>query len=294
MTLDAWKQSGHSFTYRGHHIAYYDAGRQRGDNVLLCLHGFPTASWDWHRVWSALAKRFRVIALDMIGFGFSDKPEDYAYSLMDQASLHEALLQHLRLDTVHLLAHNYGDSVVQELLARYEERLRRNAPGLFIQSACLLNGGIFPEVAHPLFIQRLLRSPLGAVVSHLITEQHFRKNLRSVFGPHTQPSDEALSAFWDLLTYNDGLKLAHRLGHYHHERHEHRLRWMGALQRTPVPLRFIVGMADPVNGADMAERFLDVIPDPDVVPLDGIGHYPQIEAPEALLEAYFSFTQRVG
>lgn len=293
MTPEAWRQRGQYFDYRGHRIFYQDAGQQRGDNVLLCLHGFPTASWDWHRLWPMLRKRYRLIAPDLIGFGFSDKPRGYPYSLMDQASLVEALLQHLDLDAVHVLAHDYGDTVAMELLARYEERLRQNDSTLLLLSACLLNGGIFPEAIHPLFIQRLLQGPLGSIVARFISEDRFRTSLSAVFGPDTQPSDEDLQAFWQLVQHNDGLRVAHRLSRYQHERWTHRLRWTGALQRTPVPLRLIAGLADPVSGPDVVAHFRDVIPEADVVTLGGIGHYPQLEAPDAVQEAYFAFAHRV-
>ena len=55
---------------------YLDA-RANGSNdlVLLCLHGFPTSSFDWYKVWPDLKLNFnRIIAPDLLGFGFSDKP----------------------------------------------------------------------------------------------------------------------------------------------------------------------------------------------------------------------------
>lgn len=84
-------------------------------------HGFPTASWDWHKLWPEFVKHYRVIALDMIGFGFSDKPINYHYSIGDQADLQQALLTSLGISSIHLLAHDYGDTVAQELLARFED-----------------------------------------------------------------------------------------------------------------------------------------------------------------------------
>ena len=54
----------------------------------------------------------------MIGFGWSDKPRNYAYSIMDQADLHEGLLSDLGVRKALVLAHDYGDTVAQELLAR--------------------------------------------------------------------------------------------------------------------------------------------------------------------------------
>jgi pimeloyl-ACP methyl ester carboxylesterase len=56
-----------------------------------------------------------------------------------------------------------------------------------------------------------------------------------------------------------------------------------------VPLRFIVGLDDPVSGAHVAARYRELIPDPDIVELAGIGHYPQVEAPEEMLAAVRQF-----
>ena len=56
-----------------------------------------------------------------------------------------------------------------------------------------------------------------------------------------------------------------------------------------MPMRFINGLLDPVSGAHMVERYRELIPGPDVIELEGIGHYPQVEAPGRVLEAFFAF-----
>ena len=290
MTLDDWHDSGHTFSYRQHALFYRDDG---AGETLVCIHGFPTASWDWHKLWPALTGHFRVVALDMLGFGFSDKPRNHTYSLFTQATLHEVLLQNLGLGDVHILAHDYGDTVAQELLARQRKRQAQNMAGLHLKSVCLLNGGIFPEAIRPRPIQKVLQGPLGWLVGRMMTEGLFRKSFSAVFGPDTQPTDDDLEDFWDLITYNDGVKIAHKISRYQKERRENRKRWVGALQRTTTPLRFVNGPLDPVSGEAMAARYRQIIPDPDVVILDGIGHYPQVEAPEQVLEAFFSFIDRV-
>ncbi len=286
--LKEWRASGRTFDYRGHTIFYREDGE---GEALVCLHGFPTASWDWHRLWPALTRRFRVIAPDMIGFGFSDKPAGYAYSLMDQTTLVEALLDDLGVASVHVLAHDYGDTVAQELLARRAE----GVPGPALRSVCLLNGGLFPEAIRPRPIQRLLRNPVfGPILGRLLSERRFRESFRAVFGPDTQPSDEDLRAFWMLVSHNGGTRVAHRLIRYMNERERHRVRWTDALRHTRTPLRLINGPEDPVSGAAMAERFRALVPDADVVLLEGIGHYPQVEAPERVREAFLAFVERAG
>jgi pimeloyl-ACP methyl ester carboxylesterase len=66
------------------------------------------------------------------------------------------------------------------------------------------------------------------------------------------------------------------------------------MRETAVPMRLIDGPADPNSGRHMAKRYLEVIPDADVVMLDdAIGHWPQIEAPEAVLRHFLDHVDRV-
>lgn len=290
MFLYDWRSAGKAFDYNGRSIFYREEGQ---GPALVCIHGFPTASWDWHLVWPELTQRFRVIALDMIGFGFSAKPRAYTYSILDQASIHEALLRELGVDFIHILAHDYGDTVAQELLARYEDRRQASTAGIKLESVCFLNGGLFPESHRARLIQKLLLTPLGPLLSRLSSERRFRRSFAAVFGPNTRPSDDELKAAWSLVAHNDGWKIAHQLIRYIPERRQQRERWVGALQRTKLPLRFINGPADPVSGAHMAARYRELVPNPDVVELNGIGHYPQIEDPAGVLHAFFEFVQRL-
>jgi pimeloyl-ACP methyl ester carboxylesterase len=278
---------------RGHYVICQD--QNDGPRRLFCqeagagpalvlLHGFPTASYDWHRCWDALTARFRVLAPDFLGFGFSDKPRPYPYSMRGQADGVEDLLRQKKIDRYHLLTHDIGDTVAQELLARQSERGTAE-----IQSVCLLNGGLFPETHHALPIQKRLLGRWGWVLARLATETRFRRSLAALFAPDTQPTADEYAAYWHLMHRQQGERNLHRLIRYIAERRQYRSRWVAALQQTTVPLRLIDGLADPVSGAQMVERYRTLIPEPDVVELPGIGHYPQLEAPEAVLEAFFQF-----
>lgn len=287
ITLDAWRARGKPLAYRGHEVFYVDEGE--GD-VLVCIHGFPTASWDWSRVWPGLTERYRVIAPDMMGFGFSAKPRDYGYSLLDQADLFERLLGALGVTRAHFLCHDYGDTVGQELLARAaEEKLPFE-----IRSMCFLNGGIIPGEHRPRVMQRLLFSPFGFLVGRLMSEKRFHKSFAEVFGPDSQPSAEELHDFWTLVAHNNGQGIVHKLIRYMGERIQHKARWVGALQQTAVPICFVNGPEDPVSGRHMADMYRKLVPNPDVVILDGMGHYPQVEAPDATLDAFWEFIARTA
>ena len=271
------------FRYRGHQIRWWEAG---AGEPLLLIHGFPSGSWDWHYLWDALAKRYRVIALDMIGFAFSDKPRSYPYDLIDQADLQQALMAHLQIADYHVLAHDYGDSVAQELLARHE-----GGAG-FLRSMCFLNGGLFPETHHPVLLQKLLMSPIGPLIGRRYNRERMARTFGNIFGPQTQPDEHELDAFWRMIEFNQGPRIMHLLIRYMADRRVHRDRWVAAMQATRLPLRVIDGAVDPVSGAHMVERYHQLIPDPDTVLLPHIGHYPQVEAPELVLEHYLAFREQ--
>lgn len=288
MSPQDWKNSGEHFSHKGHSIFYRDEGQ--GDTALLCIHGFPTASWDWSPMWPELCLRYpRVIAPDMIGFGFSAKPPDYPYSLLDQADIHVELLARLGVTRVHILAHDYGVSVAQELLAR---QLEQREPQLL--SVALLNGGLFPEAHRPVLMQKLLHSPIGFLVTKFNNRRSFGRSFSAIFGAQNKPSASELDAFWSLIAHNNGQRIFHKLIRYLDERRQMRTRWTHALQNTRVPLRLINGPEDPVSGAHMAARYRELVPNPDVVSLPGIGHYPQVEAPREVLAALAQFHQRLA
>ena len=285
MSPEQWRVAGEYFRWDSHSIFYRAQGS--GDRALLLIHGFPTASWDFDHIWPELCKHHdHVIALDMLGFGFSDKPREYLYSMVKQADLHEALLAKLGVRHIDILAHDYGVSVAQELLARDFER---QVKPYSIDSVTLLNGGLFPETHRMTGTQRLLRSPLGALLTRLMNERSFGKSFSVVFGPRTKPNAAELHDFWSLVQYNKGAGVMHLLIAYISERRFNRARWVEALQRTQVPIRLINGPEDPVSGAHMVQRYRELISNPDVVSLPGIGHYPQTEAPEQVLKAFFEF-----
>lgn len=284
--LRDWRAQGRTFDFNGHAIRYWEAG---AGEPLLLIHGFPSASWDWNKLWRPLAERYRVIACDMLGFGDSAKPRKHAYRIHEQADLQQALLAHLDVrEPVHLLVHDYGNSVGQELLARHLEGQ------IQLASLVFLNGGLFPETHRPVLSQKLLLSPLGGFFGRFFDRAKLAANFAKVFGPRTRPSEEELDCFWSLIAYNEGPKVMHRLIHYILDRREHRERWVGAMQRTSVPLRLIDGPVDPISGAHMVERYRQLIPRPDTVMLDGIGHYPQTEAPEQVLAHYLAFRARLA
>lgn len=292
MPLDDWFRGGKYFAYKTHPLFYRESTSHDYDAApLLLIHGFPTAGYDWRLLWHALCHDFHLIVPDMIGFGFSAKPRRYAYSIMDQADLIEALMERLGISACHVMAHDYGDTVAQELLARSNRRVEAGEPqGLRLRSIIFLNGGLFPEAHRPLPTQKLLASPLGSLVAARMNERRLATAMQRIFGPETLPSQVEVSKMWRLIDHNGGPRIIPALIGYMAERKANRGRWVGAMTNPAAPpLRAIVGAADPISGAHMAARYRTLVPQADVVELARIGHYPQIEAPAAILEAFVAF-----
>jgi pimeloyl-ACP methyl ester carboxylesterase len=293
--LERWKAAGQYFDYLGFDIFYRTQGH--GPHLLL-IHGYPFNTWDWAPLWDRLTERFTVIAPDMLGMGFSDKPAAYEYTVHDHADMHEALLAHLGVESAHILAHDLGDSVGQEMLARHE--FCQPAYGsLRIDSITWLNGGLFNETYTPRLLQKVLsRTPLGDILSPLQGSSASRRlmepTINEMFGPQTKPSRRMLDLFHEILEYNDGKRVTHKVGRFVNDRYTHRNRWVRAMRQTDVAMRLIDGPIDPNSGRHMAQRYLEVIPNPDVVMLDdNIGHWPQIEAPDAVLAHFLDHIERV-
>ena len=232
ISIEQWRERGHVARLMDRKIFCVDSG-ELDKPVIFLIHGFPTASWDWERIWPLLNESHRLVALDMLGFGFSDKPNPHEYSIMEQADLCEALIAERKLAKFHVLAHDYGDTVAQELLARQNEG---SGEGTWL-SVCFLNGGLFPETHRARLIQRLLLSRLGPLINQLTTKRTFDKSFSAVFGPDTKPSSAELESFWNLINYNGGRHCFHNLISYMSDRKKHRQRWVRALQDSRVSNR---------------------------------------------------------
>ncbi len=284
MNLNDWRSSGNFFEFDGNAIFYHLS--KPNDEILLCLHGFPASSFDYHKIWDGLTNEFSVLAFDLIGYGFSAKPKDFDYTTFNQVDILEALLEHLNVKKVHILAHDYGNTITQELLARAEE----NRLKFSIETICFLNGALFPETHRPILAQKILISPLGFLFGKLISDGIFRKSLATVFGENTQPTAAELDDFVRLFKHNNGKQIAHKLIRYMTERATNRARWVGALERMKQPFRFINGLDDKVSGRHLVKRFREVLPhQKDIIELENIGHFPHFETPETVLEKFLEF-----
>lgn len=283
LTRAAWVASGTivPVTVRGGTHGIWTRASGNGGATLFFLHGFPTSSWDWAKTEALLdARPYRRVFFDFLGFGASGKPARHRYDLLEQADIAEAIAARAGIERALLIAHDYGVSVAQELLARDAERRL----GFELRGAVLLNGGLYPDLHRPVRLQRILRSPLGPLVSRFANEPRTMKALSAVFA--REPDPDELAQHWASIAQNGGARLGHRLIRYIDDRLAHQRRWIDALETTRVPLTFVWGMRDPVSGAHVMERLHARFEGrAALVELRDAGHYPQLEDPGRVASA---------
>jgi pimeloyl-ACP methyl ester carboxylesterase len=257
------------------------AARAGEGPAMTLLHGFPSSSHDWAKAAPALAAAHTLLAPDFLGFGASEKPVEHSYSLSEQADLVQALWTHEGVETTALVAHDYGVSVAQELLARAAE----GALPVELRSVHFLNGGVYPDLHRPQPLQTALLDPeQGPRISELVTEDLFVAGLQPTFAPGYDAAADSVD-IWASMSRGGGERIGHLLIRYISDREQHGARWTAALESTPVPLGFVWGMLDPVSGAHMAERIRERLPGAPFTALEDVAHWPPLEAPERVAAA---------
>ncbi len=276
-----WREAGRFLTLAGRSVFLREGG---AGTPLLLLHAYPTGSWGFHRVWDDLTRNYRVLAPDLPGSGLSQKGTGADYSLGTMAAVAGDLLRTCGIERPHLLAHGYGASIGQEMLAQEQ----------VFASVTFVTAGLFPELSRLTVMQRMMLSPLGPLLARWAPQpfRAFARRLSAAFGPATQPSQEDLRAIWALLRGNGGQRSVPDVIAYLTERKRLSGRLVGALAAAEMPLHLIASADDPLSGRPVIEAWRALLPEAALSLLpEGIGHYPPLECPAALLALYRAFRQ---
>ncbi|MBL8498524.1 alpha/beta hydrolase [Nitrosomonas sp. JL21] len=141
-----------------------------GEPVLL-IHGFGASSYSWRHVIAPLAQKYRVITIDLKGFGDSPKPRDDAYSVYEQARLVRNFILDNDLKNLHIVGHSYGGGValaVSIYLAASNPELQK--------SLVLMDNIAYPQEL-PDFVKILATPILGPLLIHTLPDTFQVKDL---------------------------------------------------------------------------------------------------------------------
>lgn len=258
--------------------------------MLLLVHGFPTCSVDWFELAARLDDRYRVCALDFPGYGFSDKPPGWGYSLGRDAELLDFYVSEIvGAESVTVLGHDRGSSVALNYVLAADGR---EAQGATVEHLVLTNGNIFLPLSNLTEFQRLVLdgATAPAVLGALSPEMLAAGMGSTTFSPPRpagHPDVDALTATFD---HADGIRVLHETIQYLVERSRHEREWLELLAASDVPTTVIWGLLDTVSPPRVAARvwneFLMLKPGRNrfyLVP--GANHYLQVDQPRAVVAA---------
>lgn len=254
----------------------------QGPPVLL-LHGLGESTFTWHELVPELAKRHRIIALDLKGFGRSDKPDDGAYSADDQAALVARFILDQKLDGLAVIGHSFGGTVaLRTALAdgiRGTDRIRRiaviGAPAIPRSTAGYLD---------------LVKTPAvpDAVASAMSPETLARLLLREAMGGQKKVSEEDVEGY--AAPYRDPAALEAFLATARAIVTEEGAEKVAESYRTLAQPALVVWCRkDPIVPLKAGRRLAKTLPNARLAILEGCHHLPQHEKPKELLKTLDAF-----
>ncbi len=269
----------------GHRFHYVDEGQ--GD-VLLMVHGNPTWSFYWRDLIRALSPRYRIIAVDHIGCGLSDKPRNYPYRLAQHVDNLVQLIERLDLKDVTLLAHDWGGAIGLGAALAQQQRFVR-----FV----LFNTAAFRSKRMPWRI-RVCRTPLLGRWAVQGLNAFALGALRMAVSQHQRMTPAVRAG---LIAPYDTWR--HRQAIYRFvadipmtPRHTSYATLRQIEERLPLleahAWLFIWGMRDWCFTPDFLDRFLTFFPRAQVHRLADAGHYVVEDAHERIVPILEDFLQR--
>ncbi|MCP3166139.1 alpha/beta fold hydrolase [Myxococcus qinghaiensis] len=259
-------------------LSYVDWGS--GPPVVL-LHGIPTWSYLWSGIAQGLAVSNRVLAPDLLGYGFSDKRDRFDRSIARQAEAVEAWLDRLGVVDATVVGHDVGGGVALQLAVRFPQRVGRLC---LMDSVCYdaWPKGLMAQLGTPGMARRLTPERLTRFLTPALKRKGFAtpqtaELLEGLLAPYaTEVGMVSLSRDAVALNTNHTLELASKLGH------------------LAVPTLVLWGEKDGLLPAKFGERLAWDIPGARCVKVPQAGHFLMWDAPHAVAMELFDFLERAA
>ncbi|MDH4568268.1 alpha/beta hydrolase [Pseudomonas sp. BN414] len=257
-------------------IHYYEGGPAKGETIVM-FHGFGASKDNWLRFARPFTERYHVIALDLPGFGESDRPNG-SYDVGTQAERLESFIKTLELGKVHLVGNSMGGHIAGIFAARYPQQVR--------SLALFDNGGVTAPNRSEMF--RLIESgqPNPLVVRNA---DDFQRLLDFVF-VEPPPLPESVKAYLaEQSVANEA--------HYNEVFRQLRERYIPLepeLPRVEAPTLLLWGDRDRVLDVSSIEVMKPLLRKPTVVIMRDCGHAPMLERPEETARHYQAFLDASG
>jgi len=281
-SLDFIYHPEHSwFTHvHGMRIHYQEAGNEHAPALVL-IHGFISSNLIWSGTLLPLAQAgFRVIAPDLPGYGYSDKPAGAEYTIASQAEAIVNLMNRLGIGRAIVVGASYGGAVAAMMALDHPERVEK----------LILVGTVSNDDAKNKLLLRVSRFPIvGDIVTPLFLGSRWilRKRMQAMYRRIGRPINERMVASRHhlLATANTHRAMIRTARHWSANRIERE----ASLIRQPTLL--VWGDHDDHIPLEHAMKLRDAIPNARLIIFRNCGHLPPAEYPEKFVEVVTNFCQ---
>jgi pimeloyl-ACP methyl ester carboxylesterase len=253
-----------------------------GDQAILFIHGFSSSLYSWRACLEPLSRKYRVIALDLKGFGFSEKPES-EYTTGEYVDFVIHFMDALDLDKVTLCGNSMGGGIAWRAALKYPER---------VEKLILVDAGGYPSTrsGQP-FIMKLVRKlgnlpGVDSLFPLFTTRGRIRSSLASAYYHDEQVTERTVDAYYYSMR-TEGAKHAvlARMLRPRSDIEE----WQSRISELDLPTLIVWGADDTWIPAEDAVRFHEDIAGSHLRIFQECGHLPQEEMPEAFVAAVLDF-----
>lgn len=280
LTAEEWKSKGFFVPVFKKNIFVIDTEGEHKECIVI-LHGYLTSSYDYHKILPQLSQHYRVVLIDFIGFGFSDREENNYFTIIDQTDYLTQVLHFLEVKNITLLTHDYSNLIAKEIIAR------QNASITFfdIKKIIFCNGSIPVNHFNYLDIHTYYKDEDSKkMISMLTSFGVYKKIMQEYFFNKEKITDDELHVMWTLLTNKNGRDIINFIYHYVRERKIFWNRWILALENSTIPIQLIWGKEDVISDDSIPNLENENIVNHTITWIEKTGHYPMLETPEALVE----------
>lgn len=263
----------------GVRVHYWEAGAEYAPPILL-IHGFTASNFVWNDVFLPIAEEgFRVVAPDLVGFGFSEKPTDGQYTIDAQARMIIGLMNELGIESAILVGSSYGGAVAATCALDYGERVR----------SLVLVDAVINDDAKGRFLLRLAASPvIGDFISPLMlgSRKLVHQQLRKGYAPgnrHLFDEERITAHHRPLLAASTQRAALLTLRRWKAERIEREA------ARIQQPTLLIWGEVDPEIPLAHGRTLFERIRDSRLIVFHRCGHMPMEEHPREFTEVLVDF-----
>jgi pimeloyl-ACP methyl ester carboxylesterase len=249
-----------------------------GEPVVL-LHGFGASAYSWRKVMPGLARGHRVVAIDLNGFGYTQRPKERArYTREAQAKLVLDTLDALGIARAHVIGHSYGGGLTLYLAQQHPERFR----------TMVLVDSSAPTYANDRRSRAAAFRPLTGLFVRTVALRRsmVRKGLLHSFYDHALVTPELVEAYYERLTIEGATDAFYGLTAPAPAGETVRL------ERIAVPALVVWGAHDELIAPEVGRRAAARLPHAEFVLFEKSGHLPMEEEPEAFLAAVLPFLDR--